>query len=410
MKKFFLLLLTTAALAMGQTVTGSSGDYRVVLDKRFTASPGGTLTVDNMNGDITVQGGGDQVIIHAELHVEVLTQEELDRIVKAEKEAFQQQAGGIVITAGATHSNVVRHLTVTLPEKFNLQLKAGRGDIQVEGVSGQIQLHSAGGDVGLKETGGTVEVNTAGGDLDFDGVHGALRASTAGGDVDLKNIFSESVISTAGGDIDLLNAKNKIELSTAGGDLLLQKITGSLKALTMGGDITLTDVQGESVQLSTMGGDIDVEDCRSALQISTRGGDIEANRLFAEANISTMGGEIQVADLQAAATATSMGGDISIEMTLEDFSKPHALHAETTGGDIKVILPSRLPARILAEVRLSRRSGSRNDIYSDFPLTKSSQDETGRKIIRSTGEINGGGDVIELKADGGDVYIQKAGS
>ncbi len=408
MKKFLLLLLTTAALAMGQTVTGSSGDYRVALDKRFAASPGGTLTVDNMNGDITVQGGGDQVIIHADLHAEVFTQEELDRIVNAEKEAFQQQAGGIVITAGATPSNVVRHLTVTVPEKFNLHLKARRGDIQVERVSGQIQLHSAGGDVGLQEIGGAVEVHTAGGDLTFDGVHGSLRASTAGGDVDLKNIFSESVINTAGGDIELLNAKNKIELSTAGGDLLLQKINGSLKAQTMGGDITLTDVQGESVQISTMGGDIDVEDCRSALQISTHGGDIEADRLLAEANMRTLGGEIQVTDLQAAATAVSMGGDISIEMTLEDFSKPHALHAETTGGDIQVILPALLPARILAEVRLSRRSGSRNDIYSDFPLTKSSQDETGRKIIRSTGEINGGGDVIELKADGGDVTIQKA--
>ncbi|NLP12759.1 DUF4097 domain-containing protein [bacterium] len=408
MKKFLLLILSTAALAIGQTVTGSSGDYRVALDQRFAASPGGTLTVDNMNGDITVQGGGDQVIIHADLHVEVLTREELDRIVNAEKAAFQQQAGGIMITSGGTQSNVVRHLMITLPEKFNLLLKARRGDIQVERVSGQIQLHSAGGDVSLKETGGAIEVKTAGGDLIFDGVHGSLRASTAGGDVDLKNIFSEAIINTAGGDIELLNAKNKIELSTAGGDLVLQKISGSLKAETMGGDITLTDVQGGSVQISTMGGDIDVANCRSALQISTHGGDIEANRILAEANMRTMGGEIQVKDLQAAATAVSMGGDISIEMTLTDFSKPHALHAETTGGDIRVILPALLPARILAEVRLSRRSGSRNDIYSDFPLTKSSQDETGRKILRSTGEINGGGDVIELKTDGGDVTILKA--
>lgn len=408
MKKFLLLLLTTAALAPGQTITGSSGDYRVELDKRFAASPGGTLTVDNINGDITVQGGGDQVIIHADLHIEVITREELDRIVNAEKEAVQQQAGGIVITAAGTPANIKRDLTITVPEKFNLHLNARQGDIQVQRVSGQIQLNSAGGDIELKEAGGVVEVKTAGGDLDFDGVHGSLRASTAGGDVDLKNIFSESVINTAGGDIDLLNAKNKIELTTAGGDLQLQKIAGSLKAQTMGGDITLTDVQGESVQLTTMGGDIDVVNCRSALQVSTHGGDIDANRLLAEATMRTMGGEILVEDLQAAATATSMGGDISIEMTLEDFSKPHALHAETTGGDIKVILPALLPARILAEVRLSRRSGSRNDIYSDFPLTKSSLDETGRKILRSTGEINGGGDVIELKADGGDVYIQKA--
>ena len=103
-----------------------------------------------------------------------------------------------------------------------------------------------------------------------------------------------------------------------------------------------------------------------------------------------------------------MGGDINIDMTLQDFGKPHAVHAETTGGDIRIQIPALLPATITAEVRLSRRSNCRNDIFSDFPLTKSAPDETGDRILRSKGEINGGGDLIDLKANGGSIYIKKS--
>jgi len=104
-----------------------------------------------------------------------------------------------------------------------------------------------------------------------------------------------------------------------------------------------------------------------------------------------------------------MGGDISVVMTLQDFRIPHSLTAETSGGEIRVTLPAKLPATLEAEIRLQRRASQdeRNDIYSDFPLTKLPPDESSGRILRSTGEINGGGDRIYLKTTEGDITITK---
>jgi hypothetical protein len=103
------------------------------------------------------------------------------------------------------------------------------------------------------------------------------------------------------------------------------------------------------------------------------------------------------------------GGDVNVEITLKDFNKPHTIELNTSGGDITLVLPEKIPATIQAEIFLSgmREHMERYDIYSDFPLTKASPDETNGHIIRSNGQINGGGDPVNLKTHNGNIYIKK---
>jgi DUF4097 and DUF4098 domain-containing protein YvlB len=406
--KIILFLLLASTLAFCQTITGSSGDYNVVIEKNYEVESGGTLNIENAQGDISITSAvGNQVVIREELAADVITREELNEIVQQEMAAYGRRNDVITLAANSHHPGIERDFIITVPEKFNLQVHTGNGDVSVSRVNGQIQIESAGGDVQLADISGSTQVTTAGGDLEFTTISGSLRASTAGGDVSLKNIFGESSINTSGGDIELINSKNRITINTSGGDITLRKISGDLDAQTMGGDVTLTDAEGKRIHLNSMGGDIVVNNCSGQTDASTQGGDISAEHITGELSARTMGGGIEITDLQAGATAVSMGGDISIEMTLKDMKKPHKIQAETTGGDLNITLPARLPATINAEVRLNRRSGNRNDIFSDFPLTKMSPDETGDRIIRSKGEINGGGDPIDLKTNGGSIYIKK---
>ena len=72
-------------------------------------------------------------------------------------------------------------------------------------------------------------------------------------------------------------------------------------------------------------------------------------------------------------------------------------------------LPEKLPASIEAKIKVSRHDHrtERYDIYSDFPLTKQDEDEFSRTIV-STGDINGGGDLISLeKLDDIDQWLQQ---
>ena len=149
---------------------------------------------------------------------------------------------------------------------------------------------------------------------------------------------------------------------------------------------------------------------KGQLDAHTSGGDITANNLFDRLNISTSGGDISLEKIEAPATVKTTGGDIEFELHLTDLTNPHDLNLQAHGGDIELTLPEKCPANITAEILLDRRGRSwkRYDVYSDFPLSKSMPNETGNGILRSIGEINGGGDPIYLKTTNGNIYIKKA--
>ncbi|MFQ5677654.1 MAG: hypothetical protein ACE5G1_17325, partial [bacterium] len=124
----------------------------------------------------------------------------------------------------------------------------------------------------------------------------------------------------------------------------------------------------------------------------------------------------ELQDVKGGVEAKTAGGDVKVEITLQDFKKGHAVDLRTAGGEIVLHIPEKLPASIRAEIEISDRWENYN-IYSDFPLT-SSEDSARegskhrrrsrrRRYIRSEGDINGGGDFIELYTANGDIHIKK---
>jgi len=55
-----------------------------------------------------------------------------------------------------------------------------------------------------------------------------------------------------------------------------------------------------------------------------------------------------------------------------------------------------------------RSRWDRNDIYTDFDTIRADTNKSERYTVRRHGDINGGGDEIDLKSDGGSIYIRKA--
>ncbi len=123
----------------------------------------------------------------------------------------------------------------------------------------------------------------------------------------------------------------------------------------------------------------------------------------------TSGGDVELENVQAPIIARTSGGNMDVEVTLKDFSKPHGVELRTSGGDITLTLPAGIPVTVVAEIVLDkrRRSMKRYDIYSDFPLSKKQTEEEGKDVIRSTGEVNGGGDKVYLRTSAGNIHIKK---
>lgn len=405
-----LLLLAGAPLG-AQELAGKAGAWTATVEKEYPSSPGGNLVMRIQSGRVTASAGtADRIRVTETIAMKVITREEAAAIVARLSAAYRQEGETLTISGEESERSVRHDYRIELPQKFNLDIRCAGGDLELHGIDGRHELETAGGDITLVAISGVTQARTAGGDLLLENISGRFDIQTSGGDITAQRLYAEGQLNTSGGDIRLEKSSQRLDVSTRGGDIELRDIGGAISASTSGGDITLDHFSGSDGSLNTMGGDLKVNQASGRLNITTSGGDITCTVITQPLQARTMGGDIEVADLRAAANLNSSGGDITAQVTLTDFTVPHSLNAESLGGDIQIELPANLPAVIEAELHItgSRETRRRSDIYSDFPLSKPRPDETNERVLRSKGEINGGGDRIYLKTTNGDITIKKS--
>jgi len=406
-----ILLCCLSNVTLAQNIIRDGKNYTTTIEKSYNVSPGGTLEIENVTGDITISSWDKNIVdIREELIMDVYTEEEAEERVARKIKGYSQNGNVITIKEENGSGVVDSDFEIKVPKKFNLEIQIRGGDLTIAQLEGNVRAVTSGGDIELVDLSGVLEITTSGGDMSFKDISGRLNARTSGGDIELVNIFCEANVNTSGGDIELLKATQKISLNTSGGDVDAADVEGDLNIKTSGGDIGVYNCSGSKISMQTSGGDIEMENIKGKISASTSGGDISGEKFYSRVNVRTSGGDIILKDVQAGVSGKTSGGDVEVEITLKDFSKPHNIDLTATGGDIDLTLPAKIPATIKAEIRLDKggRSFERYDIYSDFPLTKSKPSERGKRILQSTGDINGGGDEINLKTNGGNISIHKA--
>ncbi|MBN1895963.1 DUF4097 family beta strand repeat protein [bacterium] len=391
--RFITVLLLLSALPMTvapQELKQEDGVYKTVIRKTFDVKPGGKLIVETSGADVQVGAtASNQVEVRESLSLDVFTEEEAKKAVEKELKTYSFSDNTVRIVTGSGKNWMDRDFEIAVPKQFNVEVKTSGGDISVEGAGGSVVLAASGGDIEVSRVTGSVEISTSGGDLELKEITGNLQAETSGGDIALHNIRGDA------------------EVATSGGDLSLNQIRGKIEAATSGGDIEINDCEGASVEIATSGGDIELSRIAGPLEAATSGGDISGREFGDRIEVATSGGDISLEEVGGAAEVATSGGDITIVMA-KKLRKPHDLDIATSGGDIRLSLPADIKASVTAEIELREKKGlDRNDVYSDFPLTKKELEVDGDKVIRCTGDINGGGDSILLKTRGGDIHITK---
>ena len=383
--------------ALAQELRQEGRGYAADIKRSFTAGKSGSLEMTDINGDVEVDAWDKgQVEITEKLFLDVLTKAEAERALKLSTESYQERSGRILVDGRSRPRRYVHsYFRINVPRDFSIDISTEGGDLTVRQVKGQTTLRTSGGDIKAREIGGSVVAKTSGGNLEFENVMGRLEAATSGGNILLRNATEDVEVRTSGGDVEICDVSSNVIAKTSGGTIRVENTTGSVDVRTSGGDIRLNNLKG------TITG-------------TTSGGDVEATRLFSSASLKTSGGDIQIRELMSSLDAATSGGDVRVEMTLTDFSKPHALKLASSGGDIELTIPEKLPANIFAEIRLDSRwgwgsSSGRYDIESDFPI-KIDRGDRERDYIRGEGKINGGGDPIDLQTSAGNIRIKKLSS
>lgn len=167
-------------------------------------------------------------------------------------------------------------LDLTLPRGSRVVINAGRADVELRGIDGDVEVRTSSGDINMARLGGRAIVETLNGDLRIDEGVGDLRVTTSSGDVIVHGLRGTANIHTTSGDVMLagssvprvsidnisgdatfegsLAADGRFQMSTHSGDVVLrlgEASRGSLEFFTHTGEMTTSIPLTMSGSLST---------------------------------------------------------------------------------------------------------------------------------------------------------------
>jgi DUF4097 and DUF4098 domain-containing protein YvlB len=316
-RKFMVL----TALAILLTIRGVAlGAVQDTIKETFEVGEGGTLTMDSELGSMDVSAQrGNMVGIEVIRRVAVGTAEDAEAILDNLRIEFSQDGNDVVVIATikdegwdflkGTKRKLKLRFIVTVPPKYNVDLRTSGGNISVADLEGK------------------VDGETSGGSLEFGNIVGPVNGRTSGGSIGLRGCSQDAYLKTSGGGIDVGEVDGKVEARTSGGSIRIKKAKGRVFARTSGGSI-------------------DVGEAMGALDAETSGGSITA-RISAQpqdaCRLETSGGSVNVylaEDIKADLDAKTSGGRISTEIpvTIEGELRKDRLRARINGGGPELYL------------------------------------------------------------------------
>jgi hypothetical protein len=312
-------LSTIFLLASG---LAACADTEEQISKRFAVQPGGTLVVDVDFGSIDVKKNDtSEVVVDVVRKISRSTKAEEEEFLADRPVTFTPEGNTVTIESRAKTKEAGQSrgkqrteckYTITVPAKFNAQIKTAAGAIAVSDLTGE------------------VKAGTGGGGLNFAGLHGPLDGKTAAGAIRVVDCEGEQQVKTSGGGIEVSGGSGSFDGKTSGGLVLVKDFKGTVQVKSTGGGITVENVNGR-VDGKTAGGAI-------AARFASPPSD--------EVRLATSGGGVTLQVAENAAfdlDAATSGGNVSSELSVDsgdDGKKPvrNRLKGPVNGGGKPVVL------------------------------------------------------------------------
>ena len=204
-----------------------------VIERSVELSPGGRLTLFNVNGDITI-GSWDrhEVKMKANKRARAGSEEAARLLLEKTTVQFDRTENRIDIRTDAPkklgrNRNVSVAYALTVPREIDLELKSVNGSVHAKDVSGAVDAKTTNGRIGLNGIIGAIQVRTTNGKIGLSEVLGPITAKTTNGSI--------KVAVTGSGD-----EPHDISAKTTNGGIevtLPKGLKADLKASTVNGKI-----------------------------------------------------------------------------------------------------------------------------------------------------------------------------
>jgi hypothetical protein len=388
-----MLIFGTAFSAADQTqILRKEGKYWVGdIQQTFKVGKTGSLTVEHVKGEVSIKAWAkDEVFVHEIRKMDIYTKSEAEAAMQEAKSSYSREGDAVRIDGFDSDREWIQsEFDIFIPAAFACTIRTQGGEISVEGTEGTVSVSTGGGDISLKNLGGIVTAKTGGGEILIENVRNKVSVSSGGGDVKILGAKGQVDVKTGGGEVNVENSDGDVGVTTGGGEIDIRNVKGNFKATTGGGSVHAVNLGG-SVTATTGGGDVDLTGTQGSVTATTGGGNMDLR------------------GVKGSITATTGGGDVTAEVTLTDFTRKHDVTIRTGGGDIRLTIPEKMPATVSAKIKTRKRNWEEYTISSDFPLQIKTEDvSSGYRVITAKGDINGGGDPIDLESGGGNIRILK---
>jgi DUF4097 and DUF4098 domain-containing protein YvlB len=264
------------------------------------------------------------------------------------------------------------------------------------------KIETDGGNVRASGIAGRAEIQSGGGNIRVDDVAGVIDAETGGGSIDIGEVGSDLSVRTGGGNIKVASVRGKLNAESGGGSMMVATCQQGATLETGGGNIQVERCQG-TVHATTGGGSVDLGDIGGPAMIETGGGSIRLSSAKGPVKAETGGGCIELNGVPSARAETGGGGIIAKFLASGDRTDSVL---ETSAGDITVYLAGDLAISIRANIELANGHRIISD-FSDIHIASEGGD-WGPRTVSAEGQLNGGGPVLKVRTNSGNIKFVRA--
>ena len=347
------------------------------------------LRVKLAAGSVRVQGGSQAGVTYV-IHRRAYTSSEQQARREFESYRINTSVKGdtawVVAESSRRDSKCSDEFIINVPRSLqSARIETGGGNVNATGIAGSVNLESGGGSIHLDDIGGEVSAETGGGGIEVGSVEGNVSLQTGGGNIKVASAKGEIRAESGGGSVVVLSGLQGAVLETGGGSIRVDKCSGRVKATTGGG----------SVELGEIGGAAEIETGAGSIRLASAKGRVQAQ---------TGGGTIQLDGATSVQAETSAGGIIVKLLSSAGGAARSNSTLETSAGDITVYLANDLPISVRAEIE----SANGHTIRSDFSdIRVSSEGGPWEKTVTAEGQLNGGGPVLKVRTNSGNVSFRR---
>jgi DUF4097 and DUF4098 domain-containing protein YvlB len=385
-----VVMMTLASLALCQETRVYREGSNWVQEMTGDLGAAKNLRVKLAAGSVRVQGGSQAGITYV-IHRRAYTSSEQQARREFESYRINTSVKGdtawIVAESGGRNRRCADEFVINVPRNLeSAKIDTGGGDVSTTGIAGRVDLESGGGNIHLDDIGGEVTAETGGGTIDVGSVGSDLSLQTGGGNIKVASAKGEIKAGSGAGSVIILSGLQGAVLETGAGSIRVDKCGGTVKATTGGG----------SVDLGEIGGPAEIESGAGSIRLASAKGRVQ---------VQTGGGSIQLDGATSVQAETAAGGIVVKLVSSNGAGGRSNSSLETSAGDITVYLANDLAISVRAEIEVATGHTIRSEFSDIRVATEGGQ--WGPKTVTAEGQLNGGGPVLKVRTNSGNVNFRR---